>query len=241
MIPLRARGVRKTFTSRGGHRVEALRGVDLDVEPGGFLLVTGPSGSGKSTLLHVLAGLLRPDAGEVWWDGRRISDLPEARVTRLRRRHIGFAFQEERYLDRFRVWENVTVLLAARGVGARERRARALEQLGRLGLAAWADHYPWELSGGQRQRVALARALVHGPAVVFADEPGAQVDPDTGAHIARVLREENARGATVVVASHEPAWQRPGDRVVRLEPACQVSEFRGQKSGRRAGSTGAHQ
>ncbi len=216
MIPVRARGAWKAFTSRGGHRVEVLRGLDLDLPAGAFLFVTGPSGSGKSTLLHVLAGLLRPDRGEVWWGDHRVSHLPEARVTRLRRRLVGFAFQDDRHLDRFRVWENVTALLVAQGLSPGERRSRALEQLARLGIADRADHLPWELSGGQRQRAALARALVHRPAVVFADEPAAQVDPETGAAIERVLREEAARGATVIVASHEAAWRRPGDRVIRL-------------------------
>jgi len=219
VIPVRAEGVEKVFRSRGGHRVTALAGVGVEVPAGGFLFVTGPSGSGKTTLLHVLAGLLRPDRGEVWWGEDRITGLPEPRVTRLRRRLAGFAFQRDRYLERARVWENVTVLLAAQGVGRRQRRARALEQLGRLGLADWADHYPWELSGGQRQRVALARALVHGPGVLFADEPAAQVDPDTAGLVEAVLREENARGVTVVVASHEALGAKPGDRMIRLEPS----------------------
>ena len=216
MIRVRARGVWKAFTSRGGHRVEVLRGLDLDLPAGAFLFVAGPSGSGKSTLLHALSGLIRPDRGEVWWGDHRVSHLPEARVTRLRRRLVGFAFQDDRFLDRFRVWENVSALLLARGLPRRERKARALEQLERLGIADRADHLPWELSGGQRQRAALARALTHRPAVVFADEPAAQVDPETAAVIERVLREENARGATVVVASHEASWWRPGDQLVRL-------------------------
>ncbi len=219
MIRIQARGVWKAFTSRGGHRVEVLQGLDLDLPAGTFLFVTGPSGSGKSTLLHVLAGLMRPDSGEVWWGDQRVSHLPEARVTRLRRRFVGVAFQEDRYLDRLRVWENVSALLAAQGISPPERRARAVAQLARLGLPGWADHLPWELSGGQRQRAALARALVHRPAVVFADEPAAQVDPETEAAIERVLREENARGATVVVASHEASWRRPGDRVIRMDVA----------------------
>ncbi len=219
MIRVRARGVWKAFTSRGGHRVDVLQGLDLDLPAGAFLFVTGPSGSGKSTLLHVLSGLMRPDRGEVWWGDHRVSHLPEARATRLRRRLAGFAFQDDRYLDRFRVWENVSALLVALGLPRRERRSRALEQLERLGIADRADHLPWELSGGQRQRAALARALIHRPAVVFADEPAAQVDPETGAAIERVLREENARGTTVVVASHEASWRRPGDRVIRLDGA----------------------
>ncbi|WP_459940230.1 ABC transporter ATP-binding protein [Deferrisoma palaeochoriense] len=198
--------------------MRALFGVDVEVPAGGVLFVTGPSGSGKTTLLHALAGLLRPDRGEVWWGEERITGLPEPQVTRLRRRFGGVAFQGDRYLERAPVWENVTVLLAAQGLGRRERRARAVEQLRRLGVEDWADHYPWELSGGQRQRVALARALVHKPSVLFADEPVAQVDPETARVVERVLREENDRGVTVVVASHETLWTRPRDRKICLQP-----------------------
>ncbi|MEI6239367.1 MAG: ABC transporter ATP-binding protein [Planctomycetia bacterium] len=219
---LEARGVRKSYRSGGG-RLEVLRGVDFDLELGGFVSVIGQSGSGKSTLLHLMGLLDAPDAGEVWLGGERIDDLPAARRDRLRNTAIGMVFQAYHLLPELDALENVLAPLYVRhslatwlreGASARAR-ARAL--LERFGLGQRLRHKPRQLSGGEMQRVAIARALVAEPRVLLADEPTGNLDEESGAGILDTLCELNRRdGLSIVLVTHDTAIARRADRIVRL-------------------------
>ncbi len=194
----------------------ALRGVDLTVAEGEVLAIMGPSGSGKSTLLHCLAGILRPDRGEVHAGGQRIDDLDEHARTELRRERFGFLFQFGQLVPELPAIENVALpLLLSRG----RRRGDALEQAGtwfpRLGIDGLEDRRPGELSGGEAQRVALARALVIAPSVLFADEPTGSLDSLAGERVMDLMVDTaRAAGTTIVLVTHEARIAAYADREV---------------------------
>ena len=208
-----ALGVVKTYR-QGRQEIRALRGVDLSVERGEFLAITGPSGSGKSTLLHILGALDRPDSGEVLLEGRRLSSLDDEQLAAIRRRRLGFVLQFFNLLPTLRAAENAAFPLLLDGVDdALERGRRALE---RVGLGERAEHQPSQLSGGEQQRVALARALVTSPAVLLADEPTGNLDSATGQEIVQLLRTTADEGQTIVIVTHDERWASHADRIVRL-------------------------
>lgn len=193
-------GLTKQFGS-----TTALDGVDISIQAGEAVAIMGPSGSGKSTLLHSLAGIIRPDAGEVHLMGQRVDNLNERRRSALRRTRFGFVFQFGQLLPELSAEENVALPLMLGGV----TRVQAVEQarawFAPLGLQGMEERRPGELSGGQAQRVAIARALVTQPAVVFADEPTGALDQRTGQETMRILVEATkANGASLVVVTHDP-------------------------------------
>lgn len=179
---LAARAIRKAYG-----RTEALRGVTISIEPGERVAITGPSGSGKSTLLHCLSGVLRPEAGEVVYGGRRLDDLAEADRTRLRRREFGIVLQFGQLVPELSAVDNVALPLLLERHGRASSRRAALGWLERAGALALADALPGELSGGEVQRVAVARALVTGPRVLFADEPTGALDTVSGEEVLDVM------------------------------------------------------
>jgi putative ABC transport system ATP-binding protein len=207
---LSARDVARSFGS-----TEALRGVDLDVAAGEVLAIMGPSGSGKSTLLHCLAGILRPDRGEVWFDGTRLDTLSERARTELRRQRFGFVFQFGQLVPELNAAENIALPLLLDGVARKDALERAREWLTRLRLAELESRRPGELSGGEAQRVALARAVVAHPDVVFADEPTGSLDSLSGELVMDLLVDTaRGEGTTVVLVTHEPRVAAYADREV---------------------------
>jgi putative ABC transport system ATP-binding protein len=209
---LAARGVTRSFGT-----TEALRGADLTVSYGEVLAVMGPSGSGKSTLLHCLAGILRPDSGEVWFAGRRTDQLGERARTELRRRSFGFVFQFGQLVPDLPAIENVMLPLLLAGQGRAAARAQAAALLAKLDLDGLEQRRPGELSGGQAQRVAVARALVIRPEVIFADEPTGSLDSLAGLRVMQLLTgAARAQGATVVLVTHEARVAAYSDREVMV-------------------------
>ncbi|WP_284616801.1 ABC transporter ATP-binding protein [Aquabacterium humicola] len=213
---LTLRGVHKTYRL-GAHVVPALQGVDLDLQPGEMLALTGPSGSGKSTILN-LAGLIdTPDDGQIWLRGEPVTALSTTDATLLRRDAIGFVFQSFNLVPVMTVAENVDYPLFIAGVPAAERRERVAAMLRAVGLHEHAHHRPDALSGGQRQRVAIARALVKRPALVIADEPTASLDSHTADQVLDLMREQgHAHGAAFLVATHDARLLGRCDRAIAL-------------------------
>ncbi|GEC08556.1 ABC transporter ATP-binding protein [Streptomyces spinoverrucosus] len=203
------------FKSYGMAR--ALAGVDIDVTAGESLAVMGPSGSGKSTLLHCLAGIERPDSGEVLLDGKRIDQLREPARSELRRTAFGFVFQSGQLLPELPADENVALPLMLGGTARRAAVEQARQWFGPLGLQGMEDRRPGQLSGGQAQRVAIARALVGRPKVIFADEPTGALDQATGMEVIHLLTEvSRSHGAALVVVTHDANVARWCDRTVHV-------------------------
>ena len=228
---LRARGLRKDY-GKGEALVRAVDEVDLDVAPGETLAVMGPSGCGKSTLLHLLGGLDRPSAGELWLNDRRTDRLSERALAGLRRGEIGFVFQAFHLMDELTARENIELPALLAGRSPREARRRALVLLDRVGLADRADHLPSALSGGQRQRVAIARALVNDPLVVLADEPTGNLDSAATLDVLRLFEHLHASGLTLVIVTHDERVAATADRLVSMRDGALVDETRLTGGGR---------
>lgn len=209
----------------GEHTVRALRGIDLDIHAGEFVAITGPSGSGKSTLMYLLGCLDRPTAGEYWLDGREVSRLGDAELSRTRNRDIGFVFQHYNLLAELNVLENVSLGLVYRGVARKDRAGKAEALADRMGLEGRHHHSATELSGGQMQRVAICRALAAGPHLLLCDEPTGNLDSVTGREIMSVFHELHAQGNTLIMVTHDPRVAAQAQRVIRIEDGeIQVDE-----------------
>jgi putative ABC transport system ATP-binding protein len=213
-IAVSARRVSRQYGD-GDSAVNALRGVSLEVPTGQFTAVMGPSGSGKSTLMHLLAGLDRPTNGRVKIGGEDITEMPDKQLTRLRRRHIGFVFQQFNLLPMLTAEENILLPLSI--AGRKPDKAAVASLIARVGLGERLKHKPSQLSGGQQQRVAIARALASRPTVLFADEPTGNLDSTSGTEVLALLREavELDRQTTVMV-THDPRAAAAADRVLFL-------------------------
>jgi putative ABC transport system ATP-binding protein len=210
------RAVHKSYRL-GAHVIHALQGVDLTVQRGELLALTGPSGSGKSTILNLCGLIDQADSGEVLLGGRSVKQMNETQLTLQRRDGIGFIFQSFNLVPVMTVAENVDYPLFLTGVPAAERRERVAAQLKAVGLHEHAHHLPDALSGGQRQRVAIARALIKRPSLVIADEPTASLDSHTADQVLDLMRERgHAEGAAFVIASHDERLTRRSDRVLTL-------------------------
>lgn len=220
---IRLRGVKKHF-AMGKTTVRALDGIDLDVLPNTFTVVMGPSGSGKSTLLYLLGGLDRPTAGEIVFDGRRLTEMDENQLARFRRESVGFVFQSFNLIQNMTAEENVGFPLQFAGLPPSQRRQRALDLLDQVGLRERSNHRPTELSGGEQQRVAIARALVNNPRVILADEPTGNLDSASGMSVMRLLFRLHRSGRTVIVVTHDPRMARFATHRVYLLDGHVVSE-----------------
>jgi putative ABC transport system ATP-binding protein len=222
---LRTRGLHKHY-GQGEGLVRAVDGVDLDVAPGETVAVLGPSGCGKSTLLHLMGGLDRPSSGETWLAGRRIDQLGERALARMRRTDIGFVFQAFHLMEELTAVENVELPALVGGRSPREARRQSADLLERVGLADRASFLPSALSGGQRQRVAIARALSNDPVVVLADEPTGNLDSTATLDVLRLFESLHEAGQTLVIVTHDPRIAATADRLLSMRDGAFVDETR---------------
>jgi putative ABC transport system ATP-binding protein len=222
---LQTKGLSRHYAG-DGVRVRAVDSVDLTVEHGEAVSVMGPSGCGKSTLLHLLGGLERPTAGELWLGGQRVDGLSETGWARLRRRSIGFVFQAFHLVDELSAVENVELPALLIGAGRKQARTKAMSLLERLGVADRAGYLPDRLSGGQRQRVALARALINQPLMVLADEPTGNLDSAATAEILRLFADVHDAGQTLLLVTHDPRVAASADRLLSMRDGSIVEDVR---------------
>ncbi|MEU6722431.1 ABC transporter ATP-binding protein [Nonomuraea wenchangensis] len=220
----------------GALPVPAVRGVDLQVEPGEFVAVMGPSGSGKSTLVHLLGGLDTRTSGEIWLDGKRVDTLSESAWAVLRRKRIGFVFQFFNLVANMTVGDNVELPALLAGASPKVARERRESLLAALNLTDRADAAPAQLSGGEQQRVALARALANQPALLLADEPTGNLDSRNTRDVLRLLGTVHKEGQTIVMVTHDARVASLADRVVSLFDGEIVDD--GRIARRRTGTAG---
>ena len=212
---IETRGLRKVYRI-GQVDVQALRGVDLEVQAGEFLSIVGPSGSGKSTLFHIIGGLTPPTAGEVSVGGQNLAALTDAGRTKIRRRTVGFVFQKFNLLPNLTARDNIAVARHIAGLG-NQPDAQFDEVLRLLGIAGRLDHKPNALSGGEQQRIAIARAIVNRPAILLADEPTGNLESENSNAVLEVLRDLNRRlGQTVLMITHNPEAAAFGHSTVHM-------------------------
>src|SRR5215213_1005251 len=223
VVVVRAHALEKEY-GEGEGLVQALDAVELEVAPGETVAVMGLSGCGKSTLLHLLGGLEHPSAGEVWLAGRRIDQLSEKALARLRRHAVGFVFQAFHLMDELTAVENVELPALLAGRSPRAARRRAAELLEQVGLADRAQHLPSALSGGERQRVAIARSLSNEPLVVLADEPTGNLDSTATLDVLRLLDSLRAAGQTLLIVTHDARIAATADRLVSMRDGTFVEE-----------------
>ncbi len=213
----------------GVERVQALRGVSLEIRRNEYLAIMGPSGSGKSTMMNMLGCLDTPSSGEYWLNGQEVSRMPDDALARVRNKEIGFVFQTFNLLPRATALQNVELPLVYAGVSGKERRERARRALDRVNLSNRLDHRPNELSGGQRQRVAIARALVNEPSILLADEPTGNLDSATSTDVMRVFDLLHGQGQTIIVVTHEADIAAHAARVVTLRDGRVANDVRQER------------
>ena len=200
----------------GDTQVQALQGVDLQINAGEFIAVLGPSGSGKSTIMHILGCLDTPTSGTYHLDGVAIEGLSPNELAEIRNRKIGFVFQSFHLLPRATAGENVELPMVFAGMNANERKAFAEGVLEQVGLRERIQHLPNELSGGERQRVAIERALVNKPSIILADEPTGNLDSRSGAEILTLFEDLHSEGRTVILVTHDEAIAKRAHRVIHI-------------------------
>jgi len=215
----------------GRSNLMALRGIDLQIESGEYVAITGPSGSGKSTLMNVLGCLDNPTQGTYRLGGEDVSRMGETELARTRNREIGFVFQSFNLLPRATAQANVALPLIYRGIGARERMQKASEALAAVRLEDRATHRPSELSGGQSQRVAIARALVTQPRILLADEPTGNLDSQTAEEILTLFDEIHAAGKTIILVTHDEEVARRAEREIHIRDGKVVASIQPSRAG----------
>lgn len=214
---LQLQGIERHFGT-GETRLSVLKGADLTIKAGEIVALVGPSGAGKSTLLHIAGLLEKPDSGEIVISGEPCSKLGDDRRTQIRRKNLGFVYQYHHLLPEFSAQENIVIPQIIAGLGKTVAGERATQLLDMLGLKDRATHRPAKLSGGEQQRVAIGRALANAPALLLADEPTGNLDPETAEDVFNMLMNLTRKaGLTALIATHNPELAKRMDRIVRME------------------------
>ena len=208
----------------GSEEIKALQSISLDINKNEYIALMGPSGSGKSTLMNIIGCLDSPSGGEYFLKNKDVSRLSDSELATIRNREIGFVFQTFNLMPRSSAMENVALPLVYAGVDKNERQSKAIDVLGKVGLADRVKHKPNELSGGQRQRVAIARALVNEPSLILADEPTGNVDTKTSYDIMYLFEKIWRDGNTIILVTHEEDIARHAHRIVRLRDGLVESD-----------------
>lgn len=214
-VALSCQGLWKIY-EMGDEKVQAVRGIDLEIQQGEMVAIMGPSGCGKTTLLNILSGIDEPSAGQVTVRKRPLFGISDDERTDIRGKEMGFIFQKFHLLDVMNAVENVEIPLLLLGMEPDEARLKANAALKKVGLGDRSDHRPAELSGGQQQRVSIARAIVHDPSVVLCDEPTGNLDSETSQQVMELLVELNHSGSTLVIVTHDSEIARQCSRVIRI-------------------------
>ena len=214
-VALSCEGLWKIY-EMGDEKVQAVRGIDIEVQQGEMVAIMGPSGCGKTTLLNILSGIDDPSAGQVEVSGKPLFGISDDERTDLRGREMGFIFQKFHLLDVMNAVENVEIPLLLMGMNPSQARKQATEALDKVGLGDRCEHRPAELSGGQQQRVSIARALVHNPSVILFDEPTGNLDSTTSEQVMDLLSELNDTGSTIVVVTHDDSVARRCSRTINI-------------------------
>lgn len=214
---IEAKGISRHFKV-GNTVIEVLKGVDFQIEEGKTVLFMGPSGSGKTTLMNQLSLLDRPTAGEVYLFNERVDDLPEKKRDELRSRQMGIIFQSVALMSKMTAYENIEFFLRVAKYPAAKRKQRVEECLSLVGLEKRMYHMPAQMSGGEQQRVAIARAIAHHPRIIFADEPTAELDTETGIHIMHLFKQiVSIEKTTLIMTTHDPNMMVYADEVIRMK------------------------
>lgn len=219
------RDIRKIYDT-GKVKVEALKGVDIEIHAGELVAIVGPSGSGKSTLMNLIGCLDTPSSGQYLLAGESVAGVTLDQLADIRNRRVGFVFQNFNLLPHITAAENVEMPMLFGGVPSRERRQRAADLLTRVGLGDRTDHKPTELSGGQMQRVAIARSLAMNPDIILADEPTGNLDTSSGSDIMSLFSDLWQQGRTLVIITHDPALAKRASRVIEIRDGLVVSDHR---------------
>lgn len=219
---LQIRSVTKTY-GKDTAAVHALNNISFSIEKGEFVAIMGPSGSGKSTLLNIMGGLDNPTSGEIILDGERINNKTEEELVAIRRKKLGYVFQQYHLLSSLTALENVILPMTFQSMNGTSR-GKAEMALKKVGLSRRASHKPSELSGGEQQRVSIARCLASDPALILADEPTGNLDKKTGKEILELFKEVNREGRTILMVTHDPEIARMANRIIRLEDGAIVSQ-----------------
>ncbi len=222
---LRAADIRKTF-GKGVLATPVLHGITLELFAGELTLLMGPSGSGKTTLISILAGVLQPTSGEVVLCGKRITGLAQATLSQVRRRHVGFVFQQYNLFPALTAIDNVAEVLRLKGLSKTSAQAKAREVLTQVGLADRLNHLPSQLSGGQKQRIAIARALAGEPSIIFGDEVTGALDGATAVRILELLRSTVTSERGMLIVTHDQRLERFAHRIITLEDGRIVEDNR---------------
>jgi putative ABC transport system ATP-binding protein len=213
---LQLKNIVKTYTS-GGTKFDALRGINLTINQGEFISITGPSGTGKSTLMHIIGLLDTPTSGEVLLEGRLISQLKEHQLAQVRNQTLGFVFQQFNLLPKTSALENVMLPLLYSDVARNQRHDLAVTMLEKVGLGEKLKNTPAQLSGGQQQRVAIARALINNPKIILADEPTGNLDSKSGTDVMNFFHQLHQEGRTIVMVTHDPDLAAQAKRVIIIK------------------------
>jgi len=224
---IRMAGIKKIYDT-GKVKVEALKGIDLEIHKGEMVAIVGPSGSGKSTLMNLVGCLDTPTEGEYVLAGENVAGVTRDQLAEIRNRRVGFVFQNFNLLPHITSQENVEMPMLFGGMPPRERREKARQLLERVGLGERVDHKPTELSGGQMQRVAIARALAMNPDIVLADEPTGNLDTSSGTDIMSIFTDLWKSGRTLIIITHDPALARRASRVVEIRDGVITSDHRNE-------------